>query len=843
MTALRGSWGLAAKLARRELRGGLAGFRVFLACLALGVMAIAAVGMVRSAIEGGLRDQGAILLGGDAKAEFTYRYADDDERAYLQSISTAMSEVIDFRSMAVKGEEIALVQVKAVDQAYPLLGEVVLQPAQALSAALQPQGEIPSAVAEQILVDRLGLALGDQFQLGAQSFRLAGVIEREPDSASQGFGFGPKVILRSADLAASGLLGPGAMFDSEYRMILPEGTDLVTLKAEVEGKYRDKGLRWQDSRRAAPGVERFVDRMGSFLILVGLAGLAVGGVGISAAVRSYLAGKSATIATLKTLGAESGLIFRIYLLQIGALAALGVALGLIAGVALPLAASPLIAASLPMPVRFGIYPAPLAQAAFFGLMTAAIFALWPLAKARGLRAAALYRDGGADGHAGKGAAFGIALLVALVLAAMAGFSGEPRLALGAAAGLGLALVLLAVAARGLGRIAQSCAKAAWLRGRAGLRLAVAAIGAAPAETRAVVLSLGLGLTVLAAIGQIEQNLRHAISAELPERAPSYFFLDIQPDQIDGFLTRTQSDPKVSKVESAPQLRAVVSKINGRPASEVAGGHWVVRGDRGLTYAAKPPEGTRVVEGAWWPEDYQGPPQVSFARKEAEEIGLKLGDQITVNVLGREITATLTSLREVDFSGAGIGFVMTLNPAALAGAPHTHIATVYAAPEAEAQILRDLAKAYPNITAIRIKDVVERASEVVAAISTASSWAALATLVTGFVVLIGAAAAGEGARVYEAAILKTLGATRTKILASFALRAALTGAAAGLVALGAGAAAAWAVMRFVMEVPFHFAPLPALAVILGGMAASLLAGLAFAWRPLARRPAGVLRAQD
>jgi putative ABC transport system permease protein len=263
----------------------------------------------------------------------------------------------------------------------------------------------------------------------------------------------------------------------------------------------------------------------------------------------------------------------------------------------------------------------------------------------------------------------------------------------------------------------------------------------------------------------------------------------------------------------------------------------------VTYAETPPEGTQITQGAWWPEGWDGEAQISFAEEEAVEMGLTIGDELTVNILGRDITARITSFRVVDFSNAGIGFVMTMNPAALRGAPHTHIATVYAAPDAEARILRELAQAYPNITAIRVRDAIDRVTEALSAIATATAWAAAATLLTGFIVLIGAAAAGERARVYEAAVMKTLGATRGAILRSFALRAGLMGAAAGLVAIGAAAIAAWAVMVLVMDAPYAFEPVSAVAIVAGGVVATLLAGLAFAWRPLAARPAQVLRAQE
>ncbi|PTE22565.1 drug:proton antiporter [Cereibacter changlensis JA139] len=831
------------RIARRELRGGVKGFRVFLACLALGVAAIAAVGMVRAAIEAGLEDQGAVLLGGDAQMEFTYRYATDEERAYMAGIATAVSEVVDFRSMATVGEDRALTQVKGVDDAYPLVGEVVLEPEVPLAEALAGVEGLPGAVMDRVLVDRLGLAVGDRFTLGVQAFRLGAVLVREPDSATGGFALGPRTIVLTPALAASGLLEPGTLFETEYRMTLPAGSDLAALEAQAETQWRDAGMRWSDSRRATPGLERFVERIGSFLVLVGLAGLAVGGVGISAAVRAYLEGKIATIATLKTLGAEGRTIFTVYLMQIAVLTAIGVLAGLVLGVALPLAAAPFIEASLPFPVAFAIYPAPLGEAAFYGIVTAFLFTLWPLARSEGVRAASLYRGGGGEGLPRWPYLLALVALALLLIGGAVLFSGTVTLALGSAGGIVGALFVLLLAAWGVRRGARAGARGLWVRGRTALRLALSAIGGPREEAGSVILSLGLGLSVLAAVGQIDANLRSAIDRDLPKLAPSYFFVDIQQDQIGGFLDRVEGDPAVSKVESAPMLRGVLTQINGRPAREVAGEHWVVRGDRGVTYSAAPPENTRVVAGEWWPEDYSGPAQISFAAEEAEEIGLKLGDRLVVNILGRDIEAEITSFREVDFSTAGMGFVMAMNPAAVAGAPHTWISTVYATPESEAAILRDTAGAYPNITAIRVRDAIDRVTEALSAIATATAWAAAATLVTGFVVLIGAAAAGERARVYEAAVLKTLGATRGTILLSFALRSALLGAAAGGVAIVAGGIAGWAVMTFVMDTAYAFEPWSALAIVLGGVAATLLAGLAFALRPLAARPAQVLRSQE
>ncbi|MEY8840398.1 ABC transporter permease, partial [Cribrihabitans sp. XS_ASV171] len=767
---------LAARFARRELRGGLRGFRIFLACLALGVAAIAAVGTVRASIEAGLAREGAALLGGDAEMEFTYRFATEAERAWMEETALAVSEVADFRSMAVveNGDETerALTQVKAVDTAYPLIGTVRLDPEMPLDEALAGRDGLPGAVMERVLSDRLGLTPGDTFRLGTQDLVLMAALEHEPDGAAGGFGLGPRTLVRTEALAESGLLAPGTLFSTKYRLDLPPGAELPSTAQAAREAFAESGMRWRDARNGAPGVAEFVTRLGAFLILVGLAGLAVGGVGVSAAVRAYLAGKTATIATLRTLGADRATIFQTYFLQIGLLSAIGIALGLALGALAPLVLAPLIEARLPIPAVFAIYPGPLAEAALYGLLTALIFTLWPLARAEEVRAATLFRDALATAkllpRARYLAATGMGL--ALLVGAAAWFSGSARLTLWTFGGITGALILLSLSALAIRALARASAPAA--RGRPALRWALGAISGPGEGAGSVVLSLGLGLSVLAAVGQIDGNLRNAISGNLPEVAPSYFFVDIQKDQMAGFSERLDNDPAVSKVESAPMLRGIITRINGRPAREVAGSHWVLEGDRGVTYSAALPRDTRLIAGEWWPEDYTGPPLVSFAAEEAEEMGLKLGDTLTVNILGRDITATIASFREVDFSTAGIGFIMSMNPAALEGAPHSFIATVYAEPQAEASILRDLAGRFPNITAIRVRDAIDRVADLLAGLAAATSYGAAASLLTGFLVLIGAAAAGEGARRYEAAILKTLGAARRRILFSFALRAAL-----------------------------------------------------------------------
>jgi putative ABC transport system permease protein len=391
---------VALRIARRELRGGLAGFWIFLLCLTLGVGAIAAVGSVRAAIEEGMAREGAVLLGGDAEARFTFRFATETERAWFDAEAARVSEVVDFRSMAVAGQgpeaERALTQVKGIDDAWPLVGEVVFDPPMTVAEVLAGRDGLPGAGMHRLLADRLGLAPGDTFRLGVQDFVLTAYLEREPDAITSSFAVGPRTIVATEALSRAQLLGPGTMYETHYRLTLAPGDTLDRLQGAALSRFEGEGMRWRDSRRGAPQAAFFVERVGSFLVLVGLAGLAVGGVGVSAAVRAYLEGKTPVIATLKTLGAEGRTIFAVYFAQIGVLTALGVAAGLALGALVPILLSPVLEARLPVPAVFALHPRPLAEAALYGALTALVFTLWPLARVEQVRAAALFRGLGAE---------------------------------------------------------------------------------------------------------------------------------------------------------------------------------------------------------------------------------------------------------------------------------------------------------------------------------------------------------------------------------------------------------------------------------------------------------------
>ena len=839
---------IALKIAQRELTAALKdrlhGFRILILCLIFGVASIATIGSLRGAIEAGLNSNGRIFLGGDAEIELTYRRASPQENGWMAQQSLQKSEILDFRSMAVARDNSKriLTQVKAVDAAYPLVGKIVLSNSMDLPEALAGQNDLPGAVVAPALMRRLQLNLGDIMQLGEQEFVVMATLEKEPDNFGN-FALGPRSIVSAQDLEGSGLLSQGTIFSSKYRLILPNGADFDKVKAVFETDWATAGGKWKDARNASPGAARAIDRLSTFLVLIGLSGLVVGGIGVSAAVRAFVAKKTGHIAVLKTLGATPRQIFWIYTLQVIAYTVMAVFLGVLLGAGAPFMARPFLPESLSAVAVISVYPGALLEAATYGALAAAIFSIWPLAQTEQIRPANLFRGGTPQSWP---AARYVIVLVILLGGALWGavqFSGSITMTFWLLGGISLALLFLALMAGLFQLILKQVVRSKALQGRLALRAAVSAIASGTERAGPVVMGIGLGLAVLAAVGQIDGNLRKSMTKSLPDKAPSFFFLDIQPGQLDEFNQRLLDNTEVDRVETAPMLRGLVTQINGKPAAEVGGDHWVLRGDRGISYAAEMPEKTSLTAGQWWPGDYSGPAQISFSAEAADEIGISLGDSLTLNVLGRDITATITSLRDVDFSNAGMGFVIVLNAAALAGAPHSHIATVYASEAAEIPILDELGQAFPNVTGIQIREAVLMVSGIVSSIASAASIGAIATLLTGFLILIGAASASSEQRAYETAILKTLGATRREILISFALRAAMVGTLAAIVALGAGLLGGWAVSHFVFETSFEVIWSNAALIIVGGVGATLITGVLFALGPLSQSAAAELRHHD
>ena len=846
---------LALRLARRELRGGFAGFRIFFLCLLLGAAAISGVESLSDAFLTGLQDQGRVLLGGDVAVHLVHRAADPAERAFLDK-QGIVSETISMRAMAYAQENEKhnqarqLVELKAVDGRWPLFGETRFIPGQSLHDAIACEEDgICGAAAEQTLLDRLHVKRGDLIKLGNATFRIMGALDKEPDRISTGFSLGPRLLISAKGLPATGLVSPESLVDYTYRITLNGASDDAAQARGIIERFRDRaeaafpnaGWNIRDRSDAAPGIKRFVEQLTMFLTLVGLVALGVAGVGAAQAIMAFLDRKRADIAILKTLGASGSFVFLVFFLQVMAVALLATLIGSALGAGLPFAAVWFYGEALPVPPSFGFYPVPILLALAFGLLSAIAFAVPPLSHARAVPPASLFRDTVAPTHAegqnlyraiSAGAALGVMVLTLIV-------APSPVFAAEFLAGAVAVLALLRLLAEGVRRLIHRMP-----RPKSPLvRLAFANLVRPGAATGGVVTALGLGLTLLATVTLINATINEQITGALPARAPSFFFVDIQPGEADRFDRTVTGFSGASDYKRTPMIRGRITALNGVPSADAKvapDAKWALNGDRGITYAATPPPGTIITEGKWWPPDYRGPTLISLDQSIARGTGLKIGDSMTLNVLGRSFEGKIASLRKVDFTTGGQNFVLVLSPGLIDKAPHAFLATIRVTPDQENAMYMAVTNRFPNISTIRVKDAIQQVQSLLASLADGVSAASLVTILAGLLVLAGAIAAGSRARIYDATILKVLGATRARIALVYAIEYGVLGAVTGVIALIAGTLAAWAAAFFILDVPLTFDLRAVLVTVAGGGAATLLFGLLGAVGALRIRPARQLR---
>ncbi|HEX3991563.1 MAG TPA: FtsX-like permease family protein, partial [Acetobacteraceae bacterium] len=670
------------------------------------------------------------------------------------------------------------------------------------------------------------------------TFRVAGVLTYEPDRVGTAAILGPRVLISVDALPSTGLISPGAMVRYAVRLTT---RDPAGIMRAIGKQYPNQGWRIRDPSDAAPGVSRFIDQTALFLTLVGLTSLLVGGIGVANGVRAWLDARARTIATLRCLGASGRLVFAVCLIQVLVLSAGGIVLGVIVGATLPLAGAHFLTPILPVPPVFGLYPGPLLLAAAYGLLIALCFALWPLGRAARIPGGALFRDGLVP-QAARPSAVLIATNAALALALVGltvATATDRFFALYFCVGAGLTLALF----RAGGSAVMALARLAPVSRFPSIRLGVANLYRPGAPTPLLLLSAGLGLSTLAAVALIQGNMQYQIQAQLPANAPSFFFIDIQNDELPRFEAIVRAQPGVTEMHQVPSLRARIVAVKGIPAEKAVTTPetaWALKGDRGLTYAATPPEGTHLVAGKWWPADYDGPPLVSIDANMAKGWHVGIGDIIRVNVLGRDIDLKIENLRNIAWRSLSINFFMVASPGLLAHAPHTHIATVRIADAEQGGLLRAVTDALPNVTGIRVEDVLSAVSALLDQIAAALTVTGALTLLAGTFVLVGAVAAGQRRRVREAVILRTLGATRAQIRAAWLTEFGLLGCVAGVIAAAVGSAASYGVAHYIMHTDWIFLPVTLIYTLAGALALMLLFGYAGTAAALRARPAPLLR---
>ena len=832
---------LALRLALREMRcdlmRGLAGLRIFLACLALGVAGIAGIGSVIAALQAGLDADAAKTLGGDLEFTLPQRDPPADAIAWLAQHGR-MSEALTVRGMVrpLTLGKTQLVAVKAVDGAYPLYGAVLVSPALPLAQVLEVRDGVPGMAADRAVFDQLGLHLGDTIRLGTGIFALRAVLDSEPDGAGS-FEIGAPILISIAGFKHSGLDLPGTLAAHAWRLRLDRPASAAAILAAANIRFPAADWQAREARTASPLLTNFINQADTMMELVGLAALLLGGIGVAQAIAAHLARRRSTIAILKCLGAPSRLIVGIYAGEIMTLALLGIAAGTAAGGALPYLLGALLGDRLPIPIDMRLYPAPLLFAAAYGLLIASAALAWSLAGIGRIPAAVQLRGPVAPPPAWRDRQ--LTLLPLLALAGLMIFRSGPQSALAAKAGLAIivALTIFALIGYAILGFARILSRAVPVGRGLALRLGLANLSRPGAATPAAVLALGLGLSVLTAITVIDDSLEHMMRDAVPPHAPSLFFIDIQPDQTAPFAALARSQPGINGLDMAPSLRTRVVRLNDVRLDAVTldpGTRRIIDGDRGLTYTARLPVGSRVVSGAWWPADYQGPPLLSLDADLARDLHLRIGDTMTLNIAGRELTARIANTRHIDWSSFGINFLLVMAPGTLEPAPQTHIATVHAdSPQTEERFSETVSAQFPNVSAIPISVVIAKLTTVLDDLTLGIRVLAGLLLAAGLLVLASVEAAARERRIDDAGLLQILGAGRPLLAVSYLIEYGLLGILTSLAAGGIGILGAWLVVTRIMQIPWIL-PLGAVALIPACvLPLTMVIGFAGTWGALTR----------
>jgi putative ABC transport system permease protein len=844
------------RLALRELRGGLRGFYVFIACIALGVLAIAAVGSFAHSLADGLARQGRVILGGDEAFSLIQREAIPAERAFLASQG---------RRIRGRGHHARDGAHRGTGRPGTGGGSRPSMPPIRCSAPSSPSppaivtrlcwqrrdGNAFGALADPALLTRLDLKTGCARDCSARRpFELRAVLAERARQARRRHRLRPAPAdQRGRACAPPACCSRAAWCDGHYRLRLPAGassdTDAQAVVDAANAELPEAGWEIRSRGNATPQLDRNIERFSQYLTLVGLTALLVGGVGVANSAKHYLDRKRSVIATLKSLGATGTRVVAVYLVEVLLLAGIGIVIGLAIGAVLPFAVASMFGAVIPLPLAPALYPGQLALALAYGVLTATTFALWPLGRAHDLPVSALFRDEIAPERRLPRLRYLVATAVAAAaLAALAVAAAYDRkIAIIFIASALLVFGLLRLIASLVMLIARSVPRPR----STVLRLAVSNIFRPGALTPTVVISLGLGLALLVTVLEVDANLRQQFAAALPEKAPSFYFLDIPAGDVGRFddFVRTQA-PRATLVR-VPMLRGRIVSARGTKAEDLdpkPDAAWVLQSDRGITYTSELPAGSRLTDGEWWGKAYSGPNLVSFEKKIAEGLGLKIGDDVTVNVLGRNMTARIANLRTVDWQSLGINFVMVFSPGTFAGAPVTDIATVTfpggGTNAEETALMKAVTDNFPGVTAVRVKEALDAVGAIVTNLVLGVRAASAITLIAAVLVLGGALAAGHRHRVYDAVILKTFGATRRQLMTAYAIEYLLLGGATVVFGVAAGSIAGWGVVVNFMALPFHWQVGPAIAAAVAAVLLTLAFGLIGTWPALGRKPAPVLR---
>ena len=770
-----------------------------------------------------------------------------------------------------------LVELKAVEAKYPLYGTVEVNPPQPLHSLLASrETDCPArlcfgVVVQESLLISLGIQLHEHVKIGHAWFRVTGILDKEPDRVASAFRLGPRVIISRQALAATDLVKRGSRIRERYLLRVPESHALGPLMEELQGRLSKEGATVSSYRDAQPRIRRFLDQLSTYLGLIGLTALFVGGIGIACTVHGFMKHKLTTVAICKTLGADAGFIMRVYLLQSVFLGCLGSVAGVALGIGLQRLLPALFGELIPLAVGSRVDVLPLSKGMLLGALTTLCFVLWPLLTIRSIPPAIVFRrdvdqerssiSAGSHFRSMKETLIrlvhdrhrlGTALLMGCGLTLLSVWQARSlTLGLLFTAAFGAALVFLRfgvwVLLHGLQKIPRSRSFA--------VRHAMGNVQRPGNYTLGMTVAIGVGVMVVVTVALVKSSLLVALGERIPEDAPTFFFIDVQPDQRERFERVMQREASTAPYQLTPVVRSRLGAIDGHAIhpdehKDKRNG-WYFTREYVLTALSDLPKDNRVAKGQWWPaesEDKQdddktrNPIRVSVEDEAAENLGVDLGSTLEFDIQGTPLRAVVESTRNVDWASFSTNFFMILSPQALDGAPMTYIASAKVEPEKEMPLQRALVRALPNVTAIKIGDVLANVARLLEQLAWAIQGIALLSMTSGAVVMIAALSSTRYRRLYESAVLKAIGGTRRIIVKSFAVEFALVGGLAGLIGVGLASVLSWVILHFFLDIAWTVQPMVLGWGLLATVGIAVVVGFLSTFKILGEPPLAVLRGE-
>jgi putative ABC transport system permease protein len=879
------------RMAWRETRGAWRHFLYFFVCIAIGVSALVGVSLFAAHVDDAVSRQAKGLLGGDLEIRSSHLLT-AERRAVLQALDqrgihrTHVSELVAMAARtapgAMPGQATQIVELKAVDENYPLYGTLKVEPASALDALLHPDPSrcgtagCRGAVVQEALLLRMGLSLGDRVKIGTAEFLITGLVRTEPDRMANAFSLGPRVIISQAGLEASALVQPGSRIRERELLQLPSGVPLEPLRAELRSGLAADHVRVSSYRDAQPQLKRFLEQLSRYLGLIGLTALLIGGLGVAMSIHAFIREKLKTIAILKTLGADSTLLIGVYVLQAIWLGMIGSVAGMLLGIVLQRLLPPVLASGFVIDLLeqvgastelSAVSIGPLLKGGALGLLATLLFSLWPLLRVREIAAAEIFRREVESDSASPGLKlsrriqaafqdrFGVTTATALIcgLVALSMWqAGSWRVGGWYIGGVALAIVVLLGCARlllfGLRVIPRPSSLS--------LRYAVGNVLRPGGHTAGILVAIGMSVMVIVTVSLVERALLRQVGETRPVDAPTFFFIDLQPDQTESFAALIAERTAGRRPEITPLVRSRLHAVNGEQvqldlerdqderrdeSKEERRKQWYLSREYVLTFLDQLPKGNEIVRGAWWqPGQRVDTPQVSVEEEAAQSLGVEVGSHIDLDIQGATIRAEVSSIRKVDWGNFSTNFYMILSPGSLDGAPVTYVATIHVDSDQEVPLQQAVVAAFPNVSAIHVGDVLRNFANVLDRLALAIRSVALFCVVTGALVMAAALAATRYRRLYESVILKAVGATRGLIARTFAAEYALLGCIGGIMAVGLSSALSWLVLTHVFDLAWSLHPVVLFSGVACTVLLTLLVGLLSTFRILGQRPLAILR---